>query len=73
MGDALAVLEDVETRREYDKLLAGRRRDKRTRRREAKKMEEMEEMEERRRRMKETLERMERLHCDGKGRREESE
>ena len=27
LGDALAVLEDVETRREYDKLLAGRRRD----------------------------------------------
>ena len=69
LGDALAVLEDVETRREYDKLLAGRRRDERARRREAKKMEEMEE---RRRRMKETLERMERLHCDGKGR-EESE
>ena len=65
LGDVLAVLEDVETRREYDKLLAGRRRDERARRREAKKMEEMEE---RRRRMKETLERMERLHCEGKGR-----
>ena len=70
LGDALAVLEDVETRREYDKLLAGRRRDERARRREAKKMDQMEE---RRRRMKETLERMERLHCDGKGRWEESE
>ena len=59
----MAVLEDAETRREYDLLLANRRRAERARNREAKKMEEMEE---RRRRMKETLEKMERLHCGGK-------
>ena len=63
LGDALAVLEEAETRREYDLLLANRRRADRARNREAKKMEEMEE---RRRRMKETLEKMERLHCGGK-------
>ena len=59
LGDALAVLEDAETRREYDLLLANRRRVERARIREGRKMEEMEE---RRREMKETLERMERLH-----------
>ena len=64
MGDALAVLENVETRKEYDLLLANRRRTERARNREAKKMEEMEE---RRRQMKETLDRMERMHFGGKG------
>ena len=63
LGDALAVLENVETRKEYDLLLANRRRAERARNREAKKMEEMEE---RRRQMKETLDRMERMHCGGK-------
>ena len=63
LGDALAVLEDAETRREYDLLLAKRRRAERARNREARKMEEMEE---RRRQMKETLEKMEKMHFGGK-------
>ena len=63
----MAVLEDAETRREYNLLLAKRRRTEKARIRERRKMEEMEE---RRREMKETLERMERLHCGGKSNRD---
>ena len=61
------MLEDAETRREYNLLLAKRRRTEKARIRERRKMEEMEE---RRREMKETLERMERLHCGGKSNRD---
>ena len=63
----MVVLEDAETRREYDLLLGNRRRAERARNREARKTEEMEE---RRRQMKETLEKMERMHCGGEGNRD---
>ena len=63
----MAVLENAETRKEYDLLVANRKRVERARNRETRKMEEMEE---RRRGMKETLEKMERMSCGGNGKRD---